>query len=107
MNVLSNAPLGKVSRNIAEYQPDLLYFIPRGMQRQEIGIETALPFYGNDIWNAFEISWLNAKGKPVVAAGTFIVPCTTENIIESKSFKLYLNSLNNTKFDSWEAVKNI
>ena len=71
----------------------------------EIGIHSTLPFHGIDIWNAYEISWLNTKGKPMVALGEFIIPCTSPNLIESKSFKLYLNSFNNTQFDSFAAVQ--
>ncbi|MDO6806013.1 hypothetical protein Q4595_26385, partial [Wenyingzhuangia sp. 1_MG-2023] len=59
-----------------------------------------VPVYGEDIWNAYELSWLNAKGKPVVAMGEFRIPATGANLIESKSFKLYLNSYNQTRFDS-------
>lgn len=104
---LTNAPLGKKSRYIATYQPDLLFPIPRQGKRDEIGIHGALPFQGCDIWNAFEISWLNQKGKPIVAAAEFIIPCASPNLIESKSFKLYLNSFNNTRFDSFDMVEKI
>lgn len=101
---LKDAPLGKASSYIATYQRDLLYKIPRQLKRDEIGISTTLPFQGNDIWNAFELSWLNSKGKPVVALAEFIVPCESPYLVESKSFKLYLNSFNNTSFDSSETV---
>ncbi len=101
---LDNSPLGKTSTYISHYQRDLLFPIPRQTKRDEIGIHGTLPFVGDDIWNAYEISWLNAKGKPVVAIGEFIFPCQSPNIIESKSFKLYLNSFNNTLFDSTESV---
>jgi 7-cyano-7-deazaguanine reductase len=57
-----------------------------------------LPFFGADLWTAFELSWLNPRGKPQVAVAHFTVPCETPNIIESKSFKLYLNSFNNSVF---------
>lgn len=104
---LLQAPLGKTSTYISQYKPDLLFPIPRQSKRSEIGIDSsgALPFQGGDFWNAFELSWLNAKGKPVVAAAEFLFPCVTENIIESKSFKLYLNSFNNTRFDSFAVVE--
>lgn len=92
--------MGKKSAYISQYQPDLLFPIPRKIKRDEINVPELLPFKGADIWNGFEISWLNNKGKPVVALGEFIFPCTSPNIIESKSFKLYLNSFNNTHIDS-------
>ncbi len=103
-SALENAPLGKKSSYIATYQPDLLFAIPRKLKRDEIGIQHALPFQGNDIWNGFELSWLNAKGKPIVAMAEFIIPCESPNLIESKSFKLYLNSFNNTRFESNDNV---
>jgi len=105
--LLKHAPLGKQSSYISHYQPGLLFPISRASKRDEIGISSALPFYGNDIWNAFEVSWLNAKGKPIVGAAEFFFPCESPNIIESKSFKLYLNSLNNTSFNSFAEVKKI
>ncbi|VVC76861.1 NADPH-dependent 7-cyano-7-deazaguanine reductase [Aquicella siphonis] len=102
---LTNAPLGKSSGYISTYQPDLLFPIPRQSKREEIGITGALPFQGQDIWNAFEVSWLNQKGKPAVAAAEFIFPCDSPRLVESKSFKLYLNSLNNTSFESIAMVE--
>lgn len=104
---LSQAPLGKKSAYISTYQPDLLFPIPRQLKRDEIGIHGALPFHGADIWNAFEISWLNRKGKPIIAIGQFIIPCDSPRLIESKSLKLYLNSFNSTRFDSLESVQKI
>lgn len=103
---LTHAPLGKVSTYISEYQPSLLFPITRQLKRDEIGIHGALPFKGVDIWNGFELSWLNQKGKPVVAIAEFHIPCESPNLIESKSFKLYLNSFNNTKFESFDSVTN-
>jgi len=106
-DLLKNAPLGKSSAYVSQYQPDLLFRIPRSAQRNEIGIQDILPFQGNDIWNAFEISWLNAKGKPMVAAAELIVPCESPYIFESKSLKLYLSSFYNTSFDSLHAVEKV
>ena len=103
-SALKNAPLGKSANYISHYQRDLLFTIPRQLKREEIGIHHQLPFQGNDIWNGFELSWLNAKGKPVVAFAEFFIPCESPNLIESKSFKLYLNSFNNTSFDSFDVV---
>lgn len=104
-NSLQNSPLGKKSSYIDVYTPSLLFVIPRQLKRDEIGVPPTLPFKGCDIWNAYEISWLNSKGKPIVAIAQFNISCASTNIVESKSFKLYLNSFNNTKFNSVEAVK--
>lgn len=87
------------------YDPSLLFPIPRRQARAEIGIaDDALPFGGHDRWHAYELSWLDARGKPRVATATFTVPCDSPNLIESKSLKLFLNSLNATRFNSDAAV---
>lgn len=102
---ISTSPLGKNSLYISEYLPTLLHPIARKEKRDQIGIPTQLPFKGVDIWNAYEVSWLNLKGKPMVAIAQFDISCCSKNIVESKSFKLYLNSFNNTKFNSLQEVK--
>ena len=100
------SPLGKATEYRADYAPELLYPIPRQLKRDELGIKKdALPFHGEDIWNGYEVSWLNPKGKPVVALATFRVPASSPNLIESKSFKLYLNSLNQTTYPDAETVR--
>jgi 7-cyano-7-deazaguanine reductase len=105
MNRLDQAPLGKNSDNPSQYSPELLFPISRTTNRLALGIESnALPFFGVDIWNAYELSWLNTKGKPQIGIATFMVPADSPNIIESKSWKLYLNSLNNHAFDSEESL---
>lgn len=97
---LVNSPLGKNVSYDAVYDPTLLFPVPREKQRKDIEIhDTHLPFKGGDIWNAYEISWLNAKGKPQIAIGEFYVPCDSPYIVESKSFKLYLNSFYQTPFE--------
>ncbi|ANN71392.1 NADPH-dependent 7-cyano-7-deazaguanine reductase QueF [Bordetella bronchialis] len=93
---LDQAPLGHDIAYPGQYDPGLLFPVPRADNRAAIGIGASLPFQGCDIWNAYELSWLNPRGKPQVAIGRFIVPADTPCIIESKSFKLYLNSLNQT-----------
>ncbi len=99
------SPLGKPTEYRATYAPDLLYPIPRQLKRDELGIAAdELPFVGEDIWNAYEVSWLTPKGKPVVALATFRVPADSPNLVESKSFKLYLNSFNQTAFADTETV---
>ncbi len=103
---LDNAPLGQKSTYDACYNPDFLFPIPRISNRNDIDVPTPLPFKGFDIWNAFEISWLNNKGKPLIAIAECQIPCESPNIVESKSFKLYLNSFNNTQFASWDEVEN-
>ncbi|MGY2282381.1 NADPH-dependent 7-cyano-7-deazaguanine reductase QueF [Pseudomonas gingeri] len=103
-----HSPLGKSSEYIATYTPSLLFPIPRAAKWAELGLSAdTLPYRGVDFWNCFELSWLMPSGKPVVAIGEFSIPADSPNIIESKSFKLYLNSLNQTLFTdtpSLEAV---
>lgn len=101
------SPLGKKSQYANEYEPSLIFPISRKGNRDAINVPEKLPFQGVDIWNAFEISWLNEKGKPVIAIGELSIPCTTPNIVESKSMKLYLNSFNQSKFSSAEEVQRI
>lgn len=100
----SNLPLGKATEYISEYDSSLLCPVPRKLKRDELGLSAALPFTGVDIWNAFELSWLTPTGKPVVAMAEFRFPCASPNLVESKSFKLYLNSFNQTRIASLEAL---
>ena len=104
-NLPEHSELGKSSAYVAEYDASLLFPIPRLAKREEIGVGAAPPFFGADLWTAFELSWLNPRGKPQVALAQFIMPCETPNIVESKSFKLYLNSFNNTRFADAAAVQ--
>jgi 7-cyano-7-deazaguanine reductase len=98
---MSTIPLGKVSEYPDQYDPGLLFPIPRSENRLKLDIKLnqSLPFVGVDIWNAFELSWLNKKGKPQIALAEFQIPADSPNMIESKSFKLYLNSLNSARFE--------
>ncbi len=105
MNLPQNSQLGKASAYIDQYDASLLFPIARAPKRSEIGIIVALPFLGADMWSAYELSWLNLRGKPQVALAHFTLPCETPNIIESKSFKLYLNSFNGSRFADVDAVK--
>lgn len=98
------SPLGKASSYVDQYDASLLFPLPRADKRLELGITGTPPFFGADLWTAFELSWLNPRGKPQLALAHFMVPCESPNIIESKSFKLYLNSFNNTVFADSEAV---
>jgi 7-cyano-7-deazaguanine reductase len=103
-NTPDHSPLGKTSAYQTQYAPELLFPIPRQQKRDEIGIAGTLPFFGVDIWNAYEISWLNMRGKPQVAIASVQVPADSPNIIESKSFKLYLNSFNQTRVANIDAL---
>ncbi len=98
MNTPEQSQLGKSSAYTDQYDSGLLYPLPRAPKREEIGLHgSQMPFFGADLWTAFELSWLNLRGKPQVALAHFTIPCETPNLIESKSFKLYLNSFNNTR----------
>jgi 7-cyano-7-deazaguanine reductase len=103
----TNLPLGKPTVYRDEYDAGLLCPFPREPKRIELGLAGALPFAGFDLWNAYELSWLTLKGKPVVAMAEFRFPCTSRFLIESKSFKLYLNSLNQTRFADLAAVADV
>lgn len=101
---MNNNPLGQKVEYSDNYDPSLLYSIPRNKGRAKIFSsddirKDNLTFKcGYDIWNCYEVSWLNENGKPEVRIITLIVPFSSPNIFESKSLKLYLNSFNNTKF---------
>lgn len=101
---MSHNPLGQQTEYLSEYAPHLLFPIARAESRKQLSISGDLPFYGVDIWTGYELSWLNHSGKPQVAVAEFRFPCDSECIIESKSFKLYLNSLNQTRFTNSEEV---
>ena len=105
MSTPEQSQLGRASAYADQYDPSLLFPLPRAPKRSEIGIGSALPFLGADLWTAYELSWLNPRGKPQVALAHITVPCESPNIIESKSFKLYLNSFNGTRFADSEAVR--
>lgn len=102
---LAELSLGKTVSYSDQYDPELLQAVPRKLNRDMINLSSILPFTGNDIWNGYELSWLNQKGMPQVAIMRCYVPFDSVNIVESKSFKLYLNSFNNTRFASQAAVQ--
>ena len=100
------SPLGKSSAYVSVYTPSLLFPIARQPKWQELGLEAGnLPFHGVDIWNCYELSWLTPSGKPEVAAAEFVFPIKAARIVESKSFKLYLNSFNQTVFRDRQEVQ--
>ena len=102
---LKGLTLGKATEYQAEYDASLLQGVPRKLNRDAIALHKDLPFHGTDIWTGYELSWLNAKGKPIVAIMEVQLDILSINLIESKSFKLYLNSFNQTRFNNTEHVQ--
>jgi 7-cyano-7-deazaguanine reductase len=105
MNTPDQSQLGKPAPYVDRYDASLLFPISRAPKRTELGLHGTVPFFGADLWTAFELSWLTPRGKPQVAIAHVTVPCETPNIVESKSFKLYLNSFSNTPFASVDEVR--
>ncbi len=105
MNTPEQSQLGKSSAYVDHYDASLLFPIPRQTKREEIGITGQPPFFGADLWTAYELSWLNARGKPHIALARITVPAESTHIIESKSFKLYLNSFNNTRLSDADELQ--
>jgi len=99
-----DTPLGKATEYSLEYDPELLFAVARSDARDGLGLTQDLPFRGVDIWNAWELTWLDRNGKPIAAIAEIIVDAASPNIIESKSLKLYLNSFAMTRFGSEEEV---
>ncbi|QIZ77409.1 NADPH-dependent 7-cyano-7-deazaguanine reductase QueF [Ferrimonas lipolytica] len=99
-DALKNLTLGHQTQYQDQYDPSLLQAVPRALNRDALGLSDTLPFTGADMWTGFELSWLNSKGKPMVAIAHFSLNANSANLVESKSFKLYLNSFNQTKIDS-------
>ncbi|MFT5840047.1 MAG: 7-cyano-7-deazaguanine reductase [Flavobacteriales bacterium] len=97
--MLAGLSLGKATEYKETYTPDLLQSVPRSMNRVELNLTAELPFFGTDRWNGYELSWLNTKGKPQVAIMRCEIPASSPHLVESKSFKLYLNSFNQSNFD--------
>jgi 7-cyano-7-deazaguanine reductase len=93
--MLHQTPLGQKSAYIQTYTPTLLFPITR---------KSTKDFFGFDLWHGYELSWLNLQGKPMMAVAEFIFPCHSPYLIESKSFKLYLNSFNQTSVESIEKL---
>ena len=105
-NTPDGSLLGRAAAYPDRYDPGLLFPIPRAAARAELGLDgTALPFHGHDRWHAYELGWLDARGKPVAATATFLVPADSPNLVESKSLKLYLNSFNGERLDSSDALR--
>lgn len=103
---MDSLTLGKTVEYKEQYTPALLQAVPRKLNREPIEIfDNALPFHGADLWTGYELSWLNSKGKPHIAILQCSVPASSPNLIESKSFKLYLNSFNQSTFENTESVR--
>ena len=106
MSHAEHSPLGKPTAYVDQYDPSLLFPIERQTQRDRLGLSAErLPFLGADLWTGYELGWLNPRGKPQIAIARFVVPCDSTHIVESKSFKLYLNSFSNSRFDGPEQVR--
>ena len=106
-NRLKQSDLGKAVDYKTSYDPSLLFPLARQSKREEIGIGAKLPFTGLDLWNHYEVSWLNEKGKPIAAIAEIIYPCESPYMIESKSMKLYFNSFNQSKFYDVSALQTV
>ena len=105
-NSLKSLKLGQKTEYASQYDRTLLQPVPRALNRDGLGITQNQPFtIGADIWTAYEISWLNEKGLPQVAIADIYLDYQSQNLIESKSFKLYLNSFNQSKFANFNAVQ--
>ena len=102
---LEGAPLGHATTYPDAYDAALLFPVPRAPQRAELGLTGAMPFSGADIWTAYEMSWLDVRGKPQVAIATFVVPADSHAIVESKSVKLYLGAFAQSRFDGTAEVR--
>ena len=101
---MSKIPLGKPTDYAKEYSPEVLFAVPRIEARKALGLGDELPFHGVDVWNAWELTWLEPSGKPAVAMAVITVPADSANIVESKSLKLYLNSLAMSRFATEDEV---
>ena len=105
-NTPEHSQLGQASSYVNKYDAGMLFPIARAAQRETLGLSShTLPFFGADLWTAYELSWLNSRGKPQLAIAHVTVPCESTNIVESKSLKLYLNSFSGSTFSSADAVR--
>ncbi len=104
---LRPSPLGRPTTYGGGYDPTLLHPVARAPQRAALGLGAAVPFSGADLWTAYELAWLNARGKPEVAVGMFRVPAESPNVVESKSAKLYLNAFSETRFTAAAEVEHL
>jgi len=101
------SPLGQATAYPEQYSPDLLYAIARIDARSALGLDGDLPFHGTDIWNAWELTWLNDHGLPQTATAEILVPADSVNLVESKSLKLYLGSFAMSRFETFRDVTSV
>ncbi len=101
---MSKIPLGKPTDYPDEYSPQVLFAVSRSEARKALELGDDLPFQGADVWNAWELTWLEPSGKPLVATAVITVPADSVNLVESKSLKLYLNSLAMSRYASSEEI---
>jgi len=101
---LDRAPLGHITGYPDTYDPAQLFAVSRAPQRTALGLIGALPFTGSDLWTAYELTWLDPRGKPSIAIASIEVPANSPLIVESKSMKLYLGSFAQSSFDSADQV---
>lgn len=102
---IAGSGLGKGTAYVSQYDPKQLYPIARSVAREALALNGELPFVGCDLWTGWELSWLDSNGLPQVAVAEFEIPVASTHIIESKSFKLYLNSFNQSRFNAWADVE--
>ena len=105
--MIKDSPLGKASDYSDKYAPGLLYVIERAESRGGLAIDSGQAFAGVDIWHAWELTWLDAGGKPQAATAELRVPCDSPRLVESKSLKLYLNSFAMTRLASVRKVEGL
>lgn len=105
VNTAEGSPLGRTVEHVEQVDPGLLYPIDRAEARTPLGLGAALPFVGADLWTAYELSWLNPRGKPQLAIAHITVPCESPKLIESKSLKLYLGSYAQTVIASVDELQ--
>ncbi len=105
MGTIPDSPLGRATHYPDAYDPGLLYPVERAPQRDALGLAGERPFLGADHWTAWEVGWLDAERRPRVAVATFAVPCESPRIVESKSVKLWLASLNHAVFADADALR--
>ena len=101
---MSRIPLGQSTEYPEEYAPGVLFAVARAESREKLGLGSTLPFHGTDIWNAWELTWLDLSGKPCSATATFRFDADSSSIVESKSLKLYLGSFAMSRFDSTDEL---
>ena len=104
---MTELPLGRTTRFPDRYAPETLCRIERADNRERIGLNRPLPFSGVDIWNAWDLTWLDERGQPQTATAEIRIPAESPGIVESKSMKLYLGSFAMSEYASPAAVRDL